>query len=51
MIDQFLEEHREIRLLKVRIDEKGKDYLKENKEKILKLFDNLEVTVTQKLRG
>ncbi len=51
MIDQFLEEHREIRLLKVRIDEKGKDYLKENKEKILKLFDNLETTVTQKLRG
>ncbi|MBI5147318.1 MAG: tetratricopeptide repeat protein [Thaumarchaeota archaeon] len=51
MIDQFLEEHREIRLFKVRIDEKGKDYLKENKEKILKLFDNLEITVTQKLRG
>jgi len=51
MIDQFLEEHREIRLLKVRIEEKGKDYLKENKEKILKLFDNLETTVTQKLRG
>lgn len=51
MIDQFLEEHREIRLLKVRIDEKGKDYLKENKGKILKLFDNLEITVTQKLRG
>lgn len=51
MIDQFLEEHREIRLLKVRIDEKGKDYLKENKEKIINLFDNLEVTVTQKLRG
>jgi tetratricopeptide (TPR) repeat protein len=51
MIDQFLEEHREIRLLKVRIDEKGRDYLKENKEKILRLFDNLETTVTQKLRG
>lgn len=51
MIDQFLEEHREIRLLKVRIDENGKEYLKENKEKILKLFENLEVTVTQKLRG
>ena len=51
MIDQFLEEHREIRLFKVRIEEKGKGYLKENKEKILKLFDNLEITVTQKLRG
>lgn len=51
MIEQFLEEHREVRLLKVRVEEKGADYLKENKQKILDLFDNLEITVTKKLRG
>ncbi len=51
MIEQFLEDHREIRLFKVRIEDKGIDYLKENKQKILDLFDNLEVTVTKKLRG
>ena len=51
MIEQFLEDHREIRLFKVRIEDKGRDYLKENKEKILGLFDNLEATITKKLRG
>jgi tetratricopeptide (TPR) repeat protein len=51
MIEQFLEDHREIRLLKVRIEDKGIDYLKENKQKILDLFDNLEMVVTKKLRG
>ena len=51
MIEQFLEDHREIRLLKVRLEDKGSEYLKENKEKILTLFDNLESTVTKKIRG
>lgn len=51
MIEQFLEEHREIRLYKVRLEDKGLEYLKENKEKILTLFDNLEATITKKLRG
>jgi tetratricopeptide (TPR) repeat protein len=51
MIEQFLEEHREIRLLKVRLEDKGLEYLKENKEKILTLFDNLEAIITKKLRG
>ncbi|MEM4249839.1 MAG: tetratricopeptide repeat protein, partial [Candidatus Nitrosotenuis sp.] len=51
MIEQFLEDHREIRLYKVRLEDKGIDYLNENKEKILDLFDNLEITVTKKLRG
>lgn len=50
MIEQFLEDHREIRLYKVRLEDKGLDYLKENKEKIRELFDNLEITVTKKLR-
>jgi tetratricopeptide (TPR) repeat protein len=51
MIEQFLEDHREIRLFKVRIEDKGIEYLKENKQKILDLFDNLETIVTKKLRG
>jgi len=51
MIEQFLEDHREIRLYKVRLEEKGADYLKENKGRILNHFDNLEATITKKLRG
>ena len=51
MIEQFLEEHREIRLYKVRLEDKGVEYLKENKEKITTLFDNLEAVITKKLRG
>jgi len=51
MIDQFLEDHREIRLLKVRLEDKGVEYLKENKEKINSLFENLEITVTKKIRN
>jgi hypothetical protein len=51
MIEQFLEEHREVRLYKVRLEDKGVDYLRENKEKIVMLFDNLEAIITKKLRG
>lgn len=51
MIEQFLEEHREIRLYKVRLEDKGLDYLRENKQKILEFFENLEMTVTKKLRS
>lgn len=51
MIEQFLEDHREIRLYKVRLEDKGLDYLKENKQKILDLFDNLEATIAKKLRS
>jgi len=51
MIEMFLDEHREIRLWKVRLKERGKDYLVDNKEKMLTLFDNIEVTITKKLRN
>ena len=51
MIEQFLDEHREIRLYKVRLEDKGLDYLKENKEKILGLLDSVEAVITKKLRG
>jgi hypothetical protein len=51
MIENFLEEHREIRLWKIRLKDRGEDYLVENKEKMLDLFDNIEVTITKKLRN
>ena len=51
MIEQFFDEHREIRLWKIRLKDRGKDYLIENKEKMLSLFDNVEVTITKKLRS
>ena len=39
---EFLEEHREIRLYKIRLDDKGKDYLIDNKKKMLELFETIE---------
>jgi len=51
MIDEFLEEHREIRLLKVRLKEKGLDFLLDNKKKIGSMFDDMEISVTKKLRS
>ena len=51
MIEQFFDEHREIRLWKIRLKDRGVDYLIENKGKMLSLFDNIEVTITKKLRS
>ena len=51
MIETFFEEHREIRLWKIRLKDRGIDYLIDNKEKMLILFDNIDGTVTQKLRS
>ncbi|HEY7367946.1 MAG TPA: tetratricopeptide repeat protein [Nitrosopumilaceae archaeon] len=51
MIEQFFEQHREIRLWKIRLKDRGVDYLHENKQKMLDVFDNIEATVTQKLRS
>ena len=51
MIETFFDEHREIRLWKIRIKDRGVDYLIENKEKMLVLFNNIEGTVTKKLRN
>lgn len=50
MIDNFFDEHREIRLWKIRLKDRGVDYIRDNKEKMLDLFDNIESTVTKKLR-
>jgi tetratricopeptide (TPR) repeat protein len=58
MIEMFLDEHREIRLWKreirlwkIRLKDRGEDYLENNKDKMLTLFDNIEVTITKKLRN
>ncbi len=51
MIEQFFEVHREIRLWKIRLKDRGRDYLQDNKQKMLDAFDNIEATVTQKLRN
>ena len=51
MIENFFDEHREIRLWKIRLKDRGKDYLIDNKEKMLVLFENVEVTITKKLRN
>jgi len=51
MIENFFEQHREIRLWKIRLKDRGDDYIVENKEKMLLLFDNMEVTITKKLRN
>jgi len=50
MIAEFLEEHREIRLYKTRLETKGEEFFSENKKKMLEFFDNMEMTVTKKLR-
>jgi hypothetical protein len=46
-----MEEHREIRLWQIRLKDRGEDYLVDNKDKMLTLFDNIEVTITKKLRS
>ncbi len=51
MIDDFLEEHREVRLFKIRLKDKGIDFLRDNQKKMLAMFDNMEITVTKKLRS
>ncbi len=51
MIENFFDEHREIRLWKIRLKDRGEDYITENKDKMMVLFDNVEVTITKKLRN
>lgn len=51
MIEYFFEEHRDIRLYKVRLTDKGSEYLQTNKHKMIDLFDNIEMMITKKLRN
>lgn len=51
MIEQFLEEHREIRLWKVRLEDKSMDFLQDNKKKMTTMFENIEMSITRQLRS
>ena len=51
MINDFLEEHRELRLFKIRLKDKGLDFLQDNKKKMLLMLDDMEVSVTKKFRS
>ena len=51
MIEQFFEEHREIRLWKIRLKDHGVDYLRDNKKRMLGVFENVETAVTKQLRS
>ena len=51
MIENFFDEHREIRLWKIRLKDRGVDYLSENKDKMIVLFENIETTITKQLRN
>ena len=50
MIENFFEEHREIRLWKIRLNDRGVDYIIDNKDKMIEVLENIEVTITKKLR-
>jgi tetratricopeptide (TPR) repeat protein len=51
MIEYFFEEHRDIRLFKARMVDKGSEYLQANKQKMIDLLDNIEAMITKKLRN
>lgn len=51
MIEYFFEEHREIRLYKVRLMDRGFEYLQVNKQKMIQFFDSMEMNITKKLRN
>ncbi|KAG2472250.1 MAG: hypothetical protein NPMRTH4_2140001 [Nitrosopumilales archaeon] len=51
MIEQFFEQHRDIRLWKIRLKDRGLFYLQDNKQKMLNLFDDIEVVITKQLRS
>ena len=51
MIEQFFEEHRDIRLWKVRLDHRGRNYLLEHKERMLNMLENISTSVTKKIRS
>ena len=51
MIERFLEEHREIRLWKVRLDGGSANFMHDNKKKMITMFENIEMSVTRQLRS
>lgn len=51
MIEQFFEEHRDIRLWRARLDHRGRNYLIEHKERMLNVLENVGASVTKKMHN
>ena len=50
MIEKFFEDHREIRLWKIRIKDHGSDYISENRKKMLTVLENIDAAITKQMR-
>ncbi len=50
MIEKFFEDHREIRLWKIRIKDHGSDYIAENRKKMLTVLENIDASITKQMR-
>ena len=51
MIEEFLEEHREMRLWRIRLEKSSIDYLHINKKKMCDILNEIEITITKRLRN
>lgn len=50
LIENFFEEHRDLRVYHIRMKDKGQDYLNANKSNIIELLSNIEAKVNEKIR-
>ncbi len=50
LIENFFEEHRDLRVYQIRMKDKGQDYLNANKGNIIELLTNVEAKVNEKTR-
>ncbi|MEM2760419.1 MAG: tetratricopeptide repeat protein [Nitrososphaerales archaeon] len=50
LIENFFEEHRDLRVYHLRMKDKGQDYLNANKSNIMELLSNIEAKVNEKIR-
>lgn len=50
LIENFFEEHRDLRVYHIRMKDKGQDYLNANKGNIIELLSNIEAKVNEKIR-
>lgn len=50
LIENFFEEHRDLRVYHIRMKDKGQDYLNANKGNIIELLSNIESKVNEKIK-
>ncbi|MFQ5941298.1 MAG: tetratricopeptide repeat protein [Nitrososphaerales archaeon] len=50
LIENFFEEHRDLRVYHIRMNDKGQNYLNANKANIIELLSNIEAKVNEKIR-